>query len=682
MTTDFTSTIASSKKTSAASDKLSCAFKAEFKTADKSAAFDSLLSTASKSYVDKGSSNSSNFNSKDYAKNTKTTNESVSSRADNTKTPNAFAEAKDKVNDKKTQNTKSEKTENHIDEKNQIKKQNTEVKNTDDDNKVQNEQQPQDVENQLKDLTQNTQAQQTAMQEAAKQPVKNTADNENAVESKSPENDEASTEAVNKTKEAAIDSKNTLANEKIIANIEYVGESIQEPSQDTVESADTLPVQDAEVFENNTPENEVSQKNGEKMNEIDAKIVEKVLQNFKTSNGESGQSPIQNYSTAIPQAQAENAVPAQGKVPQAEVSDTVSNSDIDVNVENAQSQKINTDTNTTPKTAKENLAADTSRLTVNIENAVKDAADDTAVLTPVSKTETTTVPNQTAEPVIKVTDEVASQAKSNVEVPVNKDFTASAKDKAAAQMTDMQGTNTVVTEVQNTVGNQSQSNTNQNNGSMTKGNAAEQAVKLSVDNASGSSNLTGAESFMNKLDAKLGSFAKTTPQNTLLNKSDIMSQMNAKFNEMQLGGQNKVSIILQPENLGKVSVEIMNSKDGIVAKMTTDNQQVKELFDKNMESLKSSLGSQGVNVNNIKVECTSESSNNAMNFERDQFNQSNFSDSNGQNKQAHNSEQNAQTIYSNEYGTSDEAVDELNNMPEIKNTDSMIKHNGKVDYTV
>lgn len=682
MTTDFTSTIASSKKTSAASDKLSSAFKAEFKTADKSVAFDSLLSTASKSYVDKGSSNTSSFNSKDYATNTKATKESVSSRVDNTKTPNAFAEVKDKVNDKKTQNTKSEKTDNHIDEKNQIKKQNTEVKNTDDDNKVQNEQQPQDVENQLKDLTQNTQAQQTAMQEAAKQPVKNTADNENAVESESPENDEASTEAVNKTKEAAIDSKNTLANEKIIANIEYVGESIQEPSQDTVESADTLPVQDVEVSENNTPENEVSQKNGEKMNEIDAKIVEKVLQNFKTSNGESGQSPIQNYSTAIPQAQAENAVPAQGKVPQAEVSDTVSNSDIDVNVENAQSQKVNTDTNTTPKTAKENLAADTSRLTVNIENAVKDAADDTAVLTPVSKTETTTVPNQTAEPVIKVTDEVASQAKSNVEVPVNKDFTASAKDKAAAQMTDMQGTNTVVTEVQNTSRNQSQSNTNQNNGSMTKGNAAEQAVKLSVDNASGNSNLTGAESFMNKLDAKLGSFAKTTPQNTLLNKSDIMSQMNAKFNEMQLGGQNKVSIILQPENLGKVSVEIMNSKDGIVAKMTTDNQQVKELFDKNMEALKSSLGSQGVNVNNIKVECTSESSNNAMNFERDQFNQSNFSDSNGQNKQAHNSEQNAQTIYSNEYGTSDEAVDELNNMPEIKNTDSIIKHNGKVDYTV
>ena len=40
----------------------------------------------------------------------------------------------------------------------------------------------------------------------------------------------------------------------------------------------------------------------------------------------------------------------------------------------------------------------------------------------------------------------------------------------------------------------------------------------------------------------------------------------------------KVSIVLQPESLGRVSVEIMNTKDGIVATITTDTQQVTELF--------------------------------------------------------------------------------------------------------
>ena len=116
--------------------------------------------------------------------------------------------------------------------------------------------------------------------------------------------------------------------------------------------------------------------------------------------------------------------------------------------------------------------------------------------------------------------------------------------------------------------------------------------------------------------------ASATARTTTLNQSDIMSQVNAKFEELQKSGNNKVSIILQPENLGKVSVEIMNSKDGIVAKMTTDSQQVKELFDKNVEALKSNLSSQGVNVNNIKVECSQESANHAMNFEQQQFNQS------------------------------------------------------------
>ena len=116
--------------------------------------------------------------------------------------------------------------------------------------------------------------------------------------------------------------------------------------------------------------------------------------------------------------------------------------------------------------------------------------------------------------------------------------------------------------------------------------------------------------------------------------------------------------------------------------MTTENQQVKELFDKNVEALKSSLSAQGVNVNNIKVECTNESSNNAMNFERDQFNQNNFSDSQGHNRQTHNQEQTAQTAYGPEYSTAEEAADEINNTKEIKNTESIIKHNGKVDYTV
>ena len=163
-----------------------------------------------------------------------------------------------------------------------------------------------------------------------------------------------------------------------------------------------------------------------------------------------------------------------------------------------------------------------------------------------------------------------------------------------------------------------------------------------------------------------------------------MSQVNSKFEQLQQSGTNKVSIVLQPENLGKVSVEIMNSKDGIVAKMTTDNQQVKELFDKNVEALKNNLSSQGVNVNNIKVECTNESSNNAMNFERNQFEQSFNNQQNPHGNHANQSDKDAKTTYTADFGNANDFDEqtEPNQGVEIKNTQTIIKHNGKVDYTV
>ena len=128
----------------------------------------------------------------------------------------------------------------------------------------------------------------------------------------------------------------------------------------------------------------------------------------------------------------------------------------------------------------------------------------------------------------------------------------------------------------------------------------------------------------------------------------------------------------------------MNSKDGIVAKMTTDNQQVKELFDKNVEALKNNLSSQGVNVNNIKVECTNESSNNAMNFERNQFEQSFNNQQNPHGNHANQSDKDAKTTYTADFGNANDFDEqtEPNQGVEIKNTQTIIQHNGKVDYTV
>ncbi len=660
MTTDYASLIAASlKSNSDISDKLSLKVSFDASSQDKNL-FDNILSKASKSYADysgvsSGNSFNSSFKSNDYARDTKDINKTKETQ---------YSDKKENVSSSKDKNITNEDKFNtsEISKKEEYKtKENTEdnIKTNETDNKK--------TENiTKKEETQESQAKNENNQEASSNNTKNE-DSTN----KNTENADFENKKSNET-----DTKNTIANEQIIANIEYSAETpitqtdIKQTTEETASQAETAKtvVVSKDVATEMTKTAEI-----QLPDEVISKAVnsEKQIDIKQSTNT----STLQDMNTVM--------------------QDTP---DIDVKVETVKDldlQKADTKSDlANVKTAKENLAADQTRYTVNIENTegvkntentqnVKNAMNtenvaDETVLTPTSpKSETTTV-NKNAEPYIKVTDEVASQTQSTAANMIeNKDLTSSTKDKAAAQMADLQDTNTVVTNVQDTSKNQTQSNANQNN-SMQQGNAAEQIAKFSVDNADTS--VSGTEGFLNKLEAKLSASSKSVSQNSFLNKSDIMSQINAKFTEMQQAGQNKVSMILQPENLGKVSVEIVNSKDGIVAKMTTDNQQVKELFDRNIEALKSNLSSQGVNVNNIKIEYANESSNNAMNFERDQFNQNSFNQSNGQNQHTNNSQQNSQTSYSTEY-TGYEDTD-MSETREIKNTDTLIKHNGKVDYKV
>ena len=310
-----------------------------------------------------------------------------------------------------------------------------------------------------------------------------------------------------------------------------------------------------------------------------------------------------------------------------------------------------------------------------IKNVQQTADPDAVALTP-ADTEADNAP------VIKVTQEVAANTKENslANAMENKDTTSTIKDKVVAQMTQLEDTNTVVTQSSTT-----DSSSQQQNGTLNGNNAQEQIMKMSVEANSDVSTgtLTGTETFAGKLDSQLSAATKTSSSvlQNQLNQNSILEQVNKQFEQLQQTGNNKVSIVLQPENLGRVSVEIMNSKDGITAKMLTDNQQVKDLFDKNIEALKSNLSSQGVNVNNIKVECTQESANNAMNFERDQFNQS-FDSQNNSSHHNQTNQSNAQSSYTADSSGFEEGEIEMNGGVEIKNTQTMIQHNGKVDYEV
>ncbi len=338
------------------------------------------------------------------------------------------------------------------------------------------------------------------------------------------------------------------------------------------------------------------------------------------------------------------------------------------NEENAVSKNIQTTNNPL-----DNLKQDVlSTTTKNIE-----AVDETTITKVMTPADT----EADKAPVIKVTEEVAASVKENTAASLeNKDTTSKIKDKAVAQMSSLENTNTVVSQSQTT-----DSSSNQNGKSLSQNNAQEQIAKMVVEansnNGQTATNIT-SDVFVNKLDSQLNiaTKASSNPLNQL-NQNSIMEQVNKQFEQIQQSGSNKVSIILQPENLGRVSVEIMNSKDGIVAKMLTDNQQVKDLFDKNVEALKSNLSSQGINVNNIKVECTHESANNAMNFEREQFNQTFDNNQNHHNNQTNKSTTASYNSTKAETSDFEETENTISNI-KLTNTQTIIKHNGKVDYKV
>lgn len=296
---------------------------------------------------------------------------------------------------------------------------------------------------------------------------------------------------------------------------------------------------------------------------------------------------------------------------------------------------------------------------------------------------------QTETPQVQPQTETAPEQKTNTETPVinanadiivnDANINSSLTDinakknvqdnssKAPLSQEILTKTNAQVVNVETSNSSNSNTNSHQDN-VLSKQNAHEQAVKLELENNSNniSQNNTQdidltdtidstAQTAADKMIENTQAPAQASPQpaNNLqtvtmqatqapqtsreLSQSDILSQINNQLDmkKLQEEGTTKVNIVLKPENLGKINLEFVNSKEGLTAKMTTDNAQVKELLSKSLDSLKDSLSNQGVNVNSVtvKVEETQKQSNNMFSFDDGQPQEGNQEFSNNAQKQ-------------------------------------------------
>lgn len=60
-------------------------------------------------------------------------------------------------------------------------------------------------------------------------------------------------------------------------------------------------------------------------------------------------------------------------------------------------------------------------------------------------------------------------------------------------------------------------------------------------------------------------------------------------------------MVLNPESLGKVSIQLINTKEGLSAQFTVATQEARNLIMKGLDGLKDTLMSHGVSVDNVSV---------------------------------------------------------------------------------
>lgn len=90
---------------------------------------------------------------------------------------------------------------------------------------------------------------------------------------------------------------------------------------------------------------------------------------------------------------------------------------------------------------------------------------------------------------------------------------------------------------------------------------------------------------------------KTT--STEITPSKIIEQITKQMESLQ--NNSKVNIVLNPENLGKVTVQLINTKEGLSAQFTVASQEARNLIMKGLDGLKDSLISHGVSIDNVTV---------------------------------------------------------------------------------
>ncbi|EKE03588.1 MAG: hypothetical protein ACD_20C00179G0001, partial [uncultured bacterium] len=168
--------------------------------------------------------------------------------------------------------------------------------------------------------------------------------------------------------------------------------------------------------------------------------------------------------------------------------------------------------------------------------------------------------------------------------------------------------------------------------------------------------------------------------------SSVMDQVVKKASAELSTNKSQVTISLRPDNLGKVDINLISRNGVLTAQITAENNQVRDILNKGLETLRQSMTDQGVNVNRlvVNVQEPHTSNNNQGNLQQDQnfqkFDQTSQGSMNS-NPNSHSSKQTVHQERANNYANNPEMEEEINpNL--VKNNNSEPVMQGRVDYRV
>ena len=89
------------------------------------------------------------------------------------------------------------------------------------------------------------------------------------------------------------------------------------------------------------------------------------------------------------------------------------------------------------------------------------------------------------------------------------------------------------------------------------------------------------------------------PQAVDISPEKIIEQITKHLDNLKSGS--KISMVLNPEALGKVNIEMANTKEGLTVQFTVTTQDARDLIMKGLDGLKETLLTNGIGVDNVSV---------------------------------------------------------------------------------